>query len=85
MDESLLDFAENFRRSIGTPYISLDLLKDGESWKIAEFQVVAFGPVGKKLAANIFERFGDVWVKLPNVLSLEEEYVGAFIRFIDGA
>lgn len=82
VDESLLDFSEEFRKASGVPYISLDVAPCGSSWRALEFQAVCFGPYTQLNAPFYYSKDGGCWKKIKGRPSLEHEYSRSFVGFV---
>ncbi len=84
-DESLLQFALDFKEKLSVPYVSLDIMNIvGSPGKYAciEFQCTHFGPYTKNHAPFGYE-FIDKWSKIPNSKSLEEIMAKSIVMYIN--
>lgn len=83
-ENELLEFCDTLRKKIGTPYVSLDVVKlrNGE-FKCIEFQCVHFGPYTQLNAKTKYVRLGEgLWQAESNNLSLEEVYAQALNEYL---
>lgn len=83
VEDSLLDFAISFRKTLSTPYVSLDLIEINGTYSCIEFQAVHFGPYTQMESPWYYEHNGSDWVKVSNETVLEELVVESIVKKIE--
>ena len=79
----ILDFAEEFRRDLDTPYVSMDIIDKGGFYSCIEYQCVHFGPYTQINAEYYYVKINASWSKKSNNTKLEvlvAESVATFIK-----
>ncbi len=80
---TLLDFALSIRQKLNSPYVSLDVVENGESYECIEYQCVHFGPYTQMNAPQYYCHVNGKWESRQNDTSLEEligQSVSDFVR-----
>lgn len=78
----LVDFALDFRKTLETPYVSLDVIQNGGEISCIEFQCAHFGPYAQMYAKACYTIINDELVEYNNDLSIEQNYVYAISKFL---
>lgn len=79
----LVRFALEFRRKINTPYISLDVIQDNNTFECIEFQCAHFGPYTQIFAPYYYTIECEDLIEATNSFTIEESYAHAISLFIE--
>lgn len=73
--EGLFDFAYKIKTGLKVPHLSLDVVYDGKSFHLVEFQAVYFGTSTINMSDVYYKKDGAKWHPVKIDMSLEELYV----------
>ncbi len=81
--DGMLDYAKKVFESFNVPRLSLDVMFDGKSFHVVEFQFVAFGTSSHSRSDSYFKLLGDKWDRVYEQLDLEKIYVESIVKFLE--
>ncbi len=79
----LLQAARRMFERFDVPYASIDLVHDGRTWHLIEFQFLRFGVAGILRAPHYFQREGDEFRKVDEKPTLEETFAQAMVGYLE--
>jgi glutathione synthase/RimK-type ligase-like ATP-grasp enzyme len=83
IDKKLLNYANSIRKKINTPFLSLDIIPNGEGYSLIEFQALHFGIAAFQQNETYFALEKDNWVLYKKEKTFELEMATAITRFIE--
>lgn len=80
----MLDYVWEIAQTIKTPFMSLDIVTNQESFNLLEYQMIYFGKAGilKKYSKEYFEKTNDGWKIISNEGDVERVYVESIVEFL---
>lgn len=81
-DESLLEFALDFRKKVNTPYVSLDIVEVGDGYQCIEYQCVHFGPYTQINAPHYYIKSSEAWETCNNDTLLESLIAESVVQYL---
>ena len=82
MPEGLLDFAHSIYQSMDVPHLSIDVIFDGDSFRLIEFQALYFGTSTVNMSDVYFEKVNQEWKQNKIIETIEELYVNGVVYYI---
>ncbi len=83
IEDGIFDFAKKVYDSFNTPHLSLDIMFDGNSFHVVEFQFLYFGTSSHSKSESYFKFIDNKWERIYEKLDLEEVYVDSIVKFIE--
>ncbi len=80
--DTLMDYAERTVRLFNTPFLSMDIVHDGENYYLIEFQASHFGVSAITKSRGYYTREGEQWIFQEDRQSVETEIADALDRYL---
>jgi hypothetical protein len=82
-DPKLLEFAGDVFTAFDTPYLSMDICRQGETCYLLEFQALHFGISVFVKSKGCYRRKGAGWTFVPEKSDIETEIAHGLIEYLD--
>jgi glutathione synthase/RimK-type ligase-like ATP-grasp enzyme len=81
-DDALLEFASKTAQRFNTPFLSMDIIQDGESCYLIEYQASHFGVSAITKSRGYYIREGSTWTFREDKQTVEQEITEALDRYL---
>jgi len=81
--DGLLDYAKRVKKSFNVPFLHMDIIPDGESFVLIEFQFLRFGTNSVQRSPHYFIEKDGKWIRVQERTTIEEAFVKSVVDYLE--
>ena len=78
----LLDYARRVKNAFDVPFLHMDVIPDGDSFALLEFQFLRFGTNSVQRSPHFFVQDDQVWKRVEEHTIIEEAFVTSIVDYL---